>query len=513
MEYTSSIESPHLEKNENDAQYSPPLTLEEQHARIEELAQEYGVDHRKLMWKCDWIIVPPICLLYLLAFLDRVNIGNANVYGLAKDLKLQGSQYNTALTIFFVPYILAEVPSNYFLKKTRPRYWLAGCMIVFGVVSIAQGFVKNFGGLMTTRFFLGMAEAGMFPGCFYLIAMWYRRDEAQKRYSFFFSSTTLAGAFSGLIAAGIYHLEGKRGIAGWRWIFIIEGAITVVFSAILLFVISDFPEDAKFLSENERKFLKAKLSLDVGDSSHDVPLTFRRILNVFKEWKIYVASLMYFSLVIGAYGYAYFAPTIISSLTKLLKGGEHSASYLQLQAQFYSVPPWVCACGMSMVVAAFSDYFCNRFFFGILTCLISMAGFIMLMADHHNVHVRYGGLFLIVSGLYTAMPVLVCWTQMNFGGHHRRSVATAFQVGFGNIGGIVATYTFIAKDAPFYTKGLGVGLAFAGFCAVLVCVYFLGIRYENHNKQSPKNMEKWEKLSPLDKKVAGDLAPSYRYSY
>ena len=157
-------------------------------------------------------------ILYLLAFLDRTNIANASVFGLVADLKLGGNEYNTALTIFFVPYILFEIPSNIILKKLKPSVWLPSCMFMFGVVTICQGFVQGYGGLLATRFFLGLFEAGMFPGSFYLISSWYKRHEAQKRYTFFFASTTLAGAFGGLLASAIGKMNGIRGYLGWRWI-------------------------------------------------------------------------------------------------------------------------------------------------------------------------------------------------------------------------------------------------------------------------------------------------------
>ena len=159
--------------------------------------------------------------MYLLAFLDRTNIANASVFGLNKDLGLVGNQYNTALTMFFVPYIAFEIPSNIILKRLKPHVWLSACMFLFGLVTICQGLVHNYSGLLATRFFLGLAETGMFPGSFYLIGMWYKRSEAQKRYSFFFGSTSLAGAFGGLLASAIGKMNGMRGYLGWRWIFIL----------------------------------------------------------------------------------------------------------------------------------------------------------------------------------------------------------------------------------------------------------------------------------------------------
>lgn len=172
---------------------------------------------RRLVTKIDWHVVPFLCILYLLAFLDRINISNANVFGLSKQLGLNGDEFNVALVIFFVPYVLFEIPSNILLKRFKPHVWLSANMFLFGFTTIMQGIVKNYSGLLATRFFLGVFETGMFPGCFYLIGMWYRRHEAQKRYSFFFSSTTLAGAFGGLLAAAIGKMDGVAGYAGWRW--------------------------------------------------------------------------------------------------------------------------------------------------------------------------------------------------------------------------------------------------------------------------------------------------------
>jgi MFS family permease len=134
------------------------------------------------------------------------------------ELGLEGHEYNNALVIFFAPYIFFEIPSNILLKKFKPHVWLSACMFLFGLTTTLQGVVTNYSGLLATRFFLGVFESGMFPGCFYLLSSWYLRTEAQRRYSFFFSSTTLAGAFAGLLAAAIGKMDGVAGYKGWRWV-------------------------------------------------------------------------------------------------------------------------------------------------------------------------------------------------------------------------------------------------------------------------------------------------------
>ena len=208
---------------------------------------------------------------------------------------------NSRLTLFFVLYILFEIPSNIILKRLKPHVWLPMCMMAFGILTVCQGLVSSIGGLYAVRLFLGLAEAGMFPGCFYLIGMWYKRSEAQKRFSFFFSSTSLAGAFSGLLAAALSHMDGLGGYRAWRWIFIIEGLLTCVCAAFFFFIVPNFPEDAKFLSVAEKEFIKQRVAEDQGKSAIERRIGFSDAVNVFKDYKIIVGGFMYFGLIVPAY--------------------------------------------------------------------------------------------------------------------------------------------------------------------------------------------------------------------
>lgn len=412
-------------KDQDTTYYAPPdphainaTTYDELHVPCPPHTTE-----RHLVTRIDFRVIPFLCILYLLAFLDRVNIANANSFSLTKDLNLTGVQYNTALTMFFIPYVIFEIPSNIFLKRLRPNVWLSMCMFMFGLVSICQGLVQSYGGLLTTRFLLGLFESGMFPGSFYLIGMWYKRSEAQRRYSFFFSSTTLAGAFGGLLASAIGKMDGLRGYHGWRWIFILEGCLTCVVAVIFFFFIPSFPEDAKWLTEEERNYVRARLQVDQGRSAAERKITLRDVGRVFKDYKIYIGGLMYFGLIVPAYGYAFFAPSIITTY-----------GYGPIQTQLFSVPPWACAFVFAMIVAFCSDKLKHRFLFALVPICVSITGFGILISVHYNHHLEYAALFLVTMGTYSAMPVIVCWFSMNLGGHHRRAVGTAWQVGFGNIG-------------------------------------------------------------------------------
>jgi MFS family permease len=131
---------------------------------------------RRLVWRIDFHILPFLCIMYLMSFLDRVNIGNARSFNLEQDLKIGGTEFNTALTIFFVPFILFEIPSNLMFKFLGPNRWVPICMFAFGFVMMCQGLVQSYGGLLATRFFLGLFECGMFPGSFYLLGKFCLRD-------------------------------------------------------------------------------------------------------------------------------------------------------------------------------------------------------------------------------------------------------------------------------------------------------------------------------------------------
>jgi MFS family permease len=383
------------------------------------------------------------------------------------------------------------------IVRAASPYTLHNLTVCSGLVTVCQGLVVNKAGLYATRFMLGVAETGMFPGAFYLIGMWYKRTEAQKRFSFFFSSTSLAGAFGGLIAAGINRLDGALGHRAWRWIFIIEGAITMFFAVVLYFGIPDFPENAKFLTEKERRFVTARLVEEQGGSGHGRKTTFKDVVGVFKDYKIVVGGFMYFGLIVPAYGYAYFAPTIIQTF-----------KYSPVQTQLHSVPPWAAAFGWSMILAWFSDRARHRYGFIMFSMCLAIVGFGLMLSTSVSNAVKYAALHLLTSGVYGSMPIIVCWFNLNLGGHLRRSVGSAWQVGFGNIGGIIATYSFLAKDKPRYIPGFSISLAFVGLAFISCTIYFFGILRENKRKDSTTSH-----MTEHEKQELGDLSPDYRYMY
>jgi len=416
----------------------------------------------KLLRKIDLRVLPMLFIVYVAAFLDRANISNALTMEMPKELHLKGQQPNIALALFFIPYILFEVPSNIMMKRFTPHVWLALCTLGFGIVMIGQGFVKSLGGLIATRVLLGFFEAGIFPGSFYLISFWYKREEAQKRFTVYFTSVILASAFGGLLATGIANMNGTQGYSNWRWIFILEGILTIVVAVAAYFFISDFPSEAKWLTEAERQFVLAKTG--EHKTSDDDKITSKDLAEFFKEPTNYLGALMYFAVVVPIYAFAYFTPTIVKTL-----------GYNVVKTQLHSVPPFAAAFGLCIVTAWLSDSTRLRLPFVLVTAAITIIGLAILMTVHSGFSVRYLGINFVCMGVYAGAPIIVCWYLMNLEGHKNRAIGSAFIISFGNTGGILAPFTFLTKYAPYYRTGYAIcmGVTVMGVVATLVYSFLI----------------------------------------
>lgn len=233
-----------------------------------------------------------------------------------KDLGLTGPQYNMALTVFFFPYAFFEIPSNVVLKLTRPSRWMCvlviswgtvwpvhspsnpATMLIVGQVVTLQGLIKSYKHLLVTRVLLGVTEAGFFPAATFLLTTWYSRWQLQTRMSIFYSAASLAGSFSGLLAFGIQHMEGVAGLGGWRWIFILEGIVTVLAGCAIPWALPDSPERASFLTPTEKEFIKRQLQRDQGVSGTEAAdgkdgFRWQHLKETLVDWKIYLAIVMF----------------------------------------------------------------------------------------------------------------------------------------------------------------------------------------------------------------------------
>ncbi|KAK3898817.1 major facilitator superfamily domain-containing protein [Staphylotrichum tortipilum] len=471
------------------------------------------LDEKAILRKMDLHLIPMLALLYLLSFLDRGNIGNAKIEGLQEDLHLTNDQYNWCLTAFFFTYAAFEVPSNLMLKKIRPSIWLPTIMVAWGVVMTLMGVVTNFQGLITARIFLGVTEAGLFPGVAYYLTNWYKREEIQLRQAMFFSAASIAGAFSGLLAFAIGKMDGVGGKPGWSWIFILEGIVTVIVACIAFFALYDFPETATFLTEEERAFVMYRLKYQGQGPKQDPSrpqvaqaeeFKWQYVKDAFADWQIWVNIFVYWGIVCPLYGISLFLPTIIRQL-----------GYTSSHAQLMTVPIYITAAILAVVVAFFSDKVGKRSPFIISLLLIMACGFAMCIGTDPKAKpgVVYAGVYIAACAIYPAFPGVIAWLSNNMAGSLKRSVGMAIQIGAGNLGGAMASNFYRARDAPNYRLGHGLELGFigAGIIASLILVF----GYTSTNKRREKEILEGalERTTPEELSEQGDKAVTFRYVY
>ncbi|OSX64376.1 hypothetical protein POSPLADRAFT_1054989 [Postia placenta MAD-698-R-SB12] len=429
-----------------------------------------GVDERKLIRKIDWRLVPWLSFLFLLSFLDRTAVGNARLYGMEADLHITDQQYLIALTVFYFPYAVFEVPSNVVLKKLRPSRWLSILMLAWGVVMTCQGLVRNNAGFIIIRWFLGATEAGLFPGVTYLLSCWYKRSEFGFRAAVFFSMATIAGAFGGLLAAGLSQMAGIGGKPGWSWIFIIEGLATIVAGAFSFWLVEDFPDTATFLTEAERTFVVRRLQEDGQFSAAGEKLRLKSIIKSLVDWKTYVGMIIYAGSEGPMNAIALFLPSIVAQL-----------GYTATPANLLTVPVYVVACIGTCLVGYLADRYGGRGYFNIGCFVLSGSGFVILICSR-SAGLSYFACYLAACGVYPTIPNLVAWMSSNVEGSYKRSVTLGMVMSFGNVQGAVSSNVYRAQNAPWYTMGHGILLIYIGVGALSSIAFILCLQRENKKR-------------------------------
>lgn len=260
------------------------------------------VDERALVRKLDLHLIPLIMALYLFSFLDRVNIGNARLYGLEEDLGLSSNQFQVAVSILFVTYLLFEVPSNLVLKLFTPRRWIAFIALAWGLIATMTGLVQNYGGLIAVRLLLGAVEAGLFPGLNVYLTFFYSKHELALRVGYLFVSAAIAGALGGLLAYGIGHMDGIQGMSGWRWIMIIEGIPSFLLGVITYFALPNDAQSAYFLTKEEKALMEVRRRREYGSTAGAQEFSKKDMVRAFTDWKVWAFSIAQFGVDTMLYG-------------------------------------------------------------------------------------------------------------------------------------------------------------------------------------------------------------------
>jgi D-galactonate transporter len=265
-------------------------------------------DEQRLITKLTWRLIPFLCLCFLAAFLDRVNVGFAALQ-MQADLKFSDTVYSLGAGIFFIGYFLFEVPSNIILEKVGARLWIARIMIVWGIISSAMMFVSTPGMFYLLRFLLGAAEAGFFPGIIFYLTYWFPSAHRSRTVAMFMTAPALSGVVGGPLSG--YLLDHHpASFQGWQWLFLIEGLPSVLLGIAVLFYLPNGPRDAKWMRPVEVEWLTRRLAEERAEREKHHAMSLWRALT---HPRVLLLSLIYFLLVIGAYGFDLFMPKILAN--------------------------------------------------------------------------------------------------------------------------------------------------------------------------------------------------------
>ncbi|KAG8157186.1 hypothetical protein KVR01_012894 [Diaporthe batatas] len=413
-------------------------------------------EERKLVRKIDLYLLPAIWGMYLL-------IGNAKTAGMAEDLNMDSTKYSIALTVFFVGYVVFEVPSNMILARTKPSVFLPTIMFLWGCVTIAMAWVPNYKALIGLRIVVGVLEAGFAPGVLLTLSSWYKPNEQAKRFGVYISAAILSGAFGGLIAGAIEDgLDGAHGLPGWKWLFIVEGAATAGFSIVASFLLLDFPENTKRLTDRERQL--AMQRMEYSRPNNQTPeeklghvAALRRSV---ADWRTWVFVVGYMAIV-GSSTLSYFYPTLVRGL-----------GYAGSVTQYMTVPIYIAA----FICTFFNSIFMDRVpqYRGLsLTVWMSVAMVCSIVTcGVYNFHARYALLVLMASALWASNALSLAYASTTFGSMNQevRGISLAIVNAMGNLAQIYGAYLFPDDDAPKYLMGFGV---ISGLCFTGVVSYFI----------------------------------------
>ncbi|KAL1849552.1 hypothetical protein Plec18167_003155 [Paecilomyces lecythidis] len=464
----------------------------------------FDIDEKReeaVIRKIDFHVIPFVVLLYLFSFLDRVNIGNARLYGMEEDLGLVGNQYQVAVCILFVTYCIFEVPSNLVIKKFTPSRYIAAISVIWGIIATLTGITQNYGGLLACRVLLGVVEAGLFPGFLVYLTLFYSKSEIALRTGYLFSSAATAGAFGGLLAYGIGFMDGISGLRGWRWIMILEGIPTVIIGILTWFFLPNDLETAYFLTAEERALMVARRGRHTGQTVAAQKFHWADVKEGCLDWKIHAFSLAQFGVDTMLYGYSTFLPTIFKGM----------GSWSTPEVQALTIPCYALGAIAYLTVAWLSDRVQRRAIFVCAFSAICVIGYGILVSNTSS-GVHYFGALLVALGLYVTVGLPLAWLPTNLPRYGKRTFASGLQLTLGNVSGVMSPFLYPNDEGPRYVKGNAVTMALVGFAGLLYG--FMWFWYEQVNRRRAQGLEdeKVTGLSEEDIQEMGDRNPRFHYT-
>ncbi|KAI0760249.1 MFS general substrate transporter [Fomes fomentarius] len=462
-------------------------------------------EEKRLVRKLDLRIMPMICIIYLFAYLDRTNLGNARLQGLPRDVlhgDPTGVLFDWVNSAFFFSYIICPIPATILSKLFPPRIWLGGAAVGWGVCAVLMATAFDFPGLFVARIGLGVFQSCFSPGIPLYLSLFYTREEIGLRLAYYFGFAAFAGAFGGLIAFGVQHVH--TAVANWKLLFLIEGIPSVLSGLLAMTILPNRPEETCIFDEKERALAVERMNrgtkADVGRM-----LQKGHISAAFKDWRrrrlrqIYAAGVMFFAGNSAAASIAAFLPTIIATF-----------GFTNALTQLLTVPPYAVAAVVLFMVCYAADRMQSRGVFVAGASVVGAIGYAILLAVPSNNHVRYFATFCITSGTYISIGVIIAWFAHNLGSETKKAAGLPLYMVIGQCGSVLGSHLFPATEGPRYLKGFAVICGLSSLAAIVAVV--LTISYRMENRRRDRKYGRPEYNAPVDTSVLADKAPDFRYT-
>ncbi|KAG2369850.1 MFS general substrate transporter [Suillus spraguei] len=410
--------------------------------------QSRAVTEKRLLRKLD-LRVAFLVLIYIMNFMDRTNAVAARLRGFEEDLNMKGNQFNTLISILYVGYMLMQAPSNIFLDRMkRPSVYLSSCMAIWGAITLFTGTVQTYHAALILRFLLGFVEAAFYPGAVFLLSRWYKRNELGLRTAFLTCGSSVSNAFSALVASGILaSLDGTLGFTAWRWLFLVEGTLTIIIAVCAIWILPDFPSTPSvWLSPDEQALAKQRMEDDAAAGNEDQckpEKGFSGLSEALMDWKVWWLGVA-LSFINASLSYGIFFPTLSATM-----------GYSATISLLLCAPPWILGTATSFYVARHSDATGDRFWHITGPLLIGIIGF-MIAISTMNTAVRYLSLFFMTQST-VAYVIFLTWAMNTFSqSRSKRAAAIALINSMATLGGIGVPYFWPSSWGPSYEASFSV---------------------------------------------------------
>ncbi|EHY61237.1 hypothetical protein HRR83_009578 [Exophiala dermatitidis] len=422
---------------------------------------------KRLLRKLDMVILPMMSISYLMAYLDRNNIGYARLMGLQEDLRITDGRFYNVIMVFYAGYLFCIFLGNISIRRFGPRVILGSAVVIFGAFVCGMSQAKSYATVIGLRFGVGAAEALLQASPLYM-SVWYGRNELGKRVAIFYSSTTISGVFSGLISYGIQkNMEGTRGMASWQWLFLIEGAIAVAVGLVNATILPTFPDrlkSSRFLTDME---IRVGLQRSLEYNSAEVKIEPKQILQGLKDPKLYLLALLSGTNAMLLAATGAFLPSIVKEF-----------GYSKLDAQLFTVIPYACSFCSMLAVGYLSDYYHSKSWF-IISCLATAGAGLIILISTTGKEIGMFGACLLVAGTYPSAVLQITWIQITFCGATKRAFSWGFAMVIAQ--GMSMAASQIYSKPPRYFAGHGTLLGFVTLA--IICTYAARVLMIRANKK------------------------------